>query len=46
MTCYKRFCSFCGVEIEMSDKNGNWQAFEIITGDFHNCNSIGMCQIQ
>ncbi|HEY9398581.1 MAG TPA: hypothetical protein VIP29_01655 [Nitrososphaeraceae archaeon] len=29
-------CSFCGQAIEMSDKNGRWQAFEE-SGDYHNC---------
>jgi hypothetical protein len=34
MTSFRKDCLL--QEIEMSDKNGKWQAFEI-TGGYHNC---------
>jgi hypothetical protein len=40
MTSFRKSCVYCQTEIEMSDKNGKWQAFEIMTGDFHSCLSI------
>jgi hypothetical protein len=40
MTCFRKFCVYCGIEIEMSDKNGRWQAFELMTGDYHSCISV------
>jgi hypothetical protein len=36
MAQFVKPCSFCGQAIEMSDKNGRWQAYEE-TGDYHNC---------
>ena len=36
MNSFVKLCSFCGEGIEMSNKNGRWQAFEE-SGQYHKC---------
>jgi hypothetical protein len=34
---YNRRCKLCDLEIEMSNRSGNWLPYSITTGDLHDC---------